>query len=163
VHSSYTPTGMGLYNSVFGCHPLALKYLALLGLKHENFGRFRDAYPQTGAVVIYTRVGGGNRDDYPQVFEMAKNHPLFLEAVDDEFDRTYCSFRFRFPERGRDPLPGEFLECLPSPLGGNLDVAWRVVHHMRASVPSEPPSDVKWKRVLDSAKMKMPTKRTKNS
>ena len=126
--------------------------MALLGVNHTEFGRFRDAYPQDGALVVYTRCGGGNRSEHQSVFDQMAGHLLFLEAVDDPFDTTYCSFRFRFPEKGRDTLPERFLvevqRVVPRVNGDREALGWAVVEKFK-QLPSEPPSEVKWNRVLE--------------
>lgn len=82
-----------------------------LGLKAEDVGRFRDAYVKDGRLVVFTRLGGGNRECdgvftgcsgeehscYQPQIKALQNHPLYVEDYDDEFDSTYASFVFRIP------------------------------------------------------------------
>lgn len=89
---------MNLYGMIFGQNPASVAILHTLGLTRDDFGRFRDAGVEPGRIYIYTRCGGGNREDYQRVFEKMAQHPNFIEDVDDDFDCTYCTFFFTFPE-----------------------------------------------------------------
>lgn len=95
---------MGLYNAVFGYNPQSPLLLEALGLAPEEFRRFRDAFVADDEIVVYTRLGGGNRPDYQDVFEKMKRHPLYLRDADDKFDSTYCSFFFRIPLEWKSEL-----------------------------------------------------------
>lgn len=53
---------MSLYNALFGVNDTAPILLAVLGLKPDAVGRFRDAYIEGEHIVIHTRNGGGNRE-----------------------------------------------------------------------------------------------------
>ena len=53
----------GLYNALFGVNPIADTLLFTLGYTREDCGRFRDCYIENNKIIIYTRNGGGNRDD----------------------------------------------------------------------------------------------------
>jgi hypothetical protein len=48
-------------------------------------------------IVVYTRNGGGNRDDYAETTDRLQAHPFYIEDYDDDFDRTYASYVFQFP------------------------------------------------------------------
>lgn len=98
------PPGGGLYNALFGRNPLAETYLAALGLLPEDVGRFRDAYVYNGEICVYTRNGGGNREEYQPVIDKLKHHPLYLRDTDDAFDNTYCTIYFSIPESWLDVL-----------------------------------------------------------
>lgn len=89
---------MSLYNMMFGENQLAPLIVRTLGKTEGDFGRFRDAFVADGKICIYTRCGGGNREDYLDVFEQMRDHPNFLEDKDDDFDSTYCTFFFSFPD-----------------------------------------------------------------
>ena len=60
---------MSLYNMVFGMNPDTDKLLKILGKTQGDFGRFRNVYMEDGYIVVHTRNGGGNREDYEDVFE----------------------------------------------------------------------------------------------
>lgn len=110
---------MSLYNMLFGVNAGAPLLLATLGLNVGDVPRFRDCYIEGDKIVIYTRTGGGNRDYYdseqscrdcyPEYFEGAdtpsgpwnsdlQENEYYLYDEDDDFDCTYASFYFRFPE-----------------------------------------------------------------
>lgn len=88
---------MSLYNMLFGMNAHAGIFLALLDLKPQDCGRFRDCYPSEDGtkILVYTRNGGGNRESYMPDFSA---HPQFEGDQDDDFDCTYATITFRTPE-----------------------------------------------------------------
>jgi hypothetical protein len=108
---------MGLYNMVFGTSRQAPLVLALLEQVPGDFGRFRDAWIEKAPdgvlrLVVYTRCGGGNRDEYAGTWGEIRQHPLYVMDQDDDFDCTYASAFFRFP----DELPASLVAELPEEL-----------------------------------------------
>jgi len=96
---------MSMYNAIFGQNSAAPFILAMLGKTKDDFGRFRDAYfNEQKHIVIYTRCGGGNRDDYQQVFDEMSTHPYFIQDFDDGFDSTYASFEFKVPDQFKEQV-----------------------------------------------------------
>lgn len=109
---------MSMYNLVFGQNPLSDLLLATLGLKKSDVGRFRDCFISDGMIAVYTRNGGGNRDcwDYEKdadgkchcpgcvISEHLPAHPLYVRDEDDDFDCTYATIYFRFPDEFADDL-----------------------------------------------------------
>lgn len=95
---------MSLYNMLFGTNPAAGFLLGALELETEKYptGRFRDIYFENESgepkVILYTRNGGGNREDYEYVFEALEKHPLYLTDYDDDFDSTYAYIEFEAPQ-----------------------------------------------------------------
>jgi hypothetical protein len=89
---------MSLYNMLFGMNPDSGKLLELLGKTHGDFGRFRDVYIQDDYIVVHTRCGGGNRDDYEYMFDEMENHPWYSHDDDDDFDSTYADIFFKIPD-----------------------------------------------------------------
>lgn len=89
---------MSLYNMVFGTNPNSDQLLSLLGKDRGDFGRFRDVYVEDGFIVVHTRNGGGNREDYEDVFEEMSEHPWYSHDEDDDFDCTYANIYFKVPE-----------------------------------------------------------------
>lgn len=83
---------------VFGGNPKADAILATLGLTRGDVGRYRDCLVAQGEIAVYTRNGGGNREDYEGVFEALAAHPCYLRDADDDFDSTYATIFFRFPD-----------------------------------------------------------------
>src|SRR5262245_47810449 len=127
---------MGFYNIIFGVNPNAGVLLGALGLTREAVGRFRDAWVTENGqeIAIYTRNGGGNREQYMPDFSA---HPLYLRDADDAFDSTYATILFRVPEafaeaarsmaqaRNPDKEWPAMIEALKTP-GANPDVEARL-------------------------------------
>lgn len=90
---------MSLYNKIFGENEDAAALLGMLHLTRNKFGRYRDAYlNKEGTVItVVTRIGGGNKHDYNQVYTDMKRHPHYLKDYPDEFDETYQYFDFNVP------------------------------------------------------------------
>ena len=99
---------MSLYNTLFDKNPLTPLLLKILDIdqpdgKYES-GRFRDIYlnAEGTKIILLTRNGGGNREDY-----FPKNisgHPNYLMDYDDNFDSTYCYIEFSVPEKFQEAL-----------------------------------------------------------
>lgn len=91
---------MSMYNAIFGINPLSSVILSTLGLSMADTGRFRDCtvVKKDGELVIavYTRNGGGNREQYMPDFS---GHPDYMYDVDDDFDSTYATIYFSAPEK----------------------------------------------------------------
>lgn len=92
---------MGLYNMLFGQNPASSAILATLGLTPQECGRFRDCFIANGEIAVYTRNGGGNREAYMPDFS---GHPNYLRDEDDDFDCTYATIYFSFPEKFAEEL-----------------------------------------------------------
>lgn len=95
---------MSLYNALFGRNPASRLLLAMLDLTEGDVGRFRDCYLARDEnkklkIVIYTRNGGGNREDYQAVTDALQSHADYLTDYDDDFDCTYASYEFKVPEK----------------------------------------------------------------
>ena len=103
----------GLYNMLNGYNFGACLFLATM-LTDENpqdfFPRFRDCWLSKDGkhIIIYTRVGGGNRsnpddDDYDPDWDYGEwklyAMPEFVRTWDDAFDSTYGYYEFSVPER----------------------------------------------------------------
>lgn len=88
---------MSFYNMLFGQNPMADILLAIVGIKRGDVERFRDAFVSEDGtrIDVYTRTGGGNREDYPQM--ALYRNPLFAGTRDDDFDSTYATFSFTIP------------------------------------------------------------------
>jgi hypothetical protein len=78
-------------------NPDADSILTTINLTKGDVERFRDCYLEGDKICVYTRTGGGNRDDYPN--EKLTSHPNYLYDEDDDFDSTYASYYFKFPEQ----------------------------------------------------------------
>lgn len=95
---------MSLYNLLFGENKDAVALLGMIKCNKEMFGRYRDAYlnPEGTIITVLTRVGGGNRKDYKEVFENIRNNEYFIRDYDDVFDHSYCYFDFSVPENYKE-------------------------------------------------------------
>ncbi len=91
---------MTLYNILFGKNPNTKDILAVLGLDEVDIERFRDCYVDDDKIVIFTRTGGGNREDFPN--KKLVEHPSYLYDEDDEFDNTYAYYYFSIPESPKE-------------------------------------------------------------
>ena len=110
---------MSMYDIVFNpSTELGESLLGMLGFKRpSDVGRYRDSWIEKDEkdefrVAVYTRNGGGNREHFSNegdpgadcgctgcVIEyVLPKHPLYLFDRDDEFDSTYATVYFRFPE-----------------------------------------------------------------
>jgi len=100
---------MSMYNMLFGRNPAAPIYLAMLGLTPDDTGRFRDCFLQRALdeeprIIVYTRNGGGNREEYAGTTEFLQSHPEYVNDFDDDFDCTYASYIFKVPEKFKDAV-----------------------------------------------------------
>ena len=102
---------MSMYNMMNGINPLTFLLTPMLFDCHaQELPRFRDCFNQTGddepkfkedIILIYTRVGGGNRGcDYGE--EIFHKHPNYLTTYDDSFDSTYGNYVFSVPVEFKD-------------------------------------------------------------
>lgn len=94
---------MSLYNMVRGYNPNASICCAMLGVDPRKVSRFRDAWlSDDGAqIVILTRTGGGNRDDYQGSNEEMHEVAGFISDEDDDFDSTFAKFTYATPVQFR--------------------------------------------------------------
>jgi hypothetical protein len=88
---------------IHGANPATFFILPMLGEKHpDNYPRFRDCFVniENGKpeIHIYTRVGGGNRNEGFGEEELYQ-HPNYLTTWDDEYDNTYATYSFSVPEQ----------------------------------------------------------------
>lgn len=95
---------MSLYNMLFGMNSQADLLLAVIGLRKNDVERFRDVHASSDGVSIevYTRTGGGNRGDYPNI--AMRKRPEWSGSADDDFDSTYCTDTFTVPEQWRNDV-----------------------------------------------------------
>lgn len=90
----------GLYNAIMGYNPACIYFLPMLDRKPEDYPRFRDCFlsDDSKRIVIYTRVGGGNRGCGFGEDKLYKD-PNYVTTYDDDFDNTYGSYEFNVPEK----------------------------------------------------------------
>lgn len=94
----------GLYNLLFKQNDKTEFLLNLLGKTRGDFCRFRDVYVTDTAIVVHTRCGGGNREEYADFFDEMAGHPLYIEDRDEDFDSTYANIYFSHPEEYKELL-----------------------------------------------------------
>lgn len=90
-----------MYNILFGVNDYAKSLLKMLNLTEEDCGRFRDCYLSEDGerIIVYTRNGGGNREEYQYVFDELSENENYICDYDDDFDCTYASIEFSVPEK----------------------------------------------------------------
>ena len=103
---------MSLYNQLFGCNPEFPVLLGMIEMTMSEFDRFRDVHLCDGGknILVYTRCGGGNRQDHKEMYEKVRKHPLYLDDFDDEVDKTYSYIMFKVPEKYKDTAVRMFVE-----------------------------------------------------
>lgn len=98
---------MSLYNQLFGTNPMAPLLLSMINLKPGDVGRFRDCYYDGEHIVVFTRMGGGNREEYQSDIEDLQEHPGYVKDQDEEIDCTYASFFFELPAGFKELMDAE--------------------------------------------------------
>lgn len=95
---------MSLYNRLFGENEDATALLGMVSVTRNDFQRYRDVHlnKEGTEIIVTTRLGGGNRNYYRQVFTNMKKNENYIKDEDDKFDNTYCYFRFKVPEKYAD-------------------------------------------------------------
>jgi hypothetical protein len=99
---------MSLYNMINGVNPATFFILPMLGKHPEEYPRFRDCFigdddakEYKNCIMVYTRVGGDNREAYAEQLEEMYAHPNFVGDFDDDFDSTYATYVFSVPDEWR--------------------------------------------------------------
>ena len=89
---------MSLYNAIMGFNPACVVLLPMLGRTQDEYPRFRDCFLSDDGkrIVVYTRVGGGNRHCGYGEEELYKDEN-FVCTYDDDYDRTYGYYEFNVP------------------------------------------------------------------
>lgn len=95
---------MSMYNMLFGKNPYSKVLLTMLGLKEDQCGRFRDCFLHDNKIMVYTRNGGGNREEYQEVIDELAKHKNFIRDYDDPVDCTYCYIEFSVPEEYKEDI-----------------------------------------------------------
>jgi len=95
---------MSLYNLLFGINSHMPILLATLGLKENDVERLRNVFSSEDGktIQIYTRTGGNNREDYPNL--TMRKVPGWQGSEDDDFDNTYCTDTFQVPAEFADDV-----------------------------------------------------------
>lgn len=111
-----------MYEMVCTINQDAGKILDLIGIDPEFLleeARLRDVYlsKDRTAVVIFTRIGGGNRQYYSDAIEKLRKYKGYIRDYDDEIDSTYASFEYRIPAN-KLPIVVAFLSSSDTTTGG---------------------------------------------
>ena len=95
---------MSLYNVLFGENEDATALIGMIELTRNSFGRYRDVYlnKEGNIITVISRIGGGNKKEFRQIYTNIKRNPYFLEFYEDNFDDTYVYFKFKVPEKYKD-------------------------------------------------------------
>jgi len=87
-------------------NPAALLFLPMLGKHPDEYPRFRDCFASDeehleydNHIIVYTRTGGGNRDDYIEENDKIRSMDGFVVDYDDSFDCTFASWVFEVPKK----------------------------------------------------------------
>jgi hypothetical protein len=91
---------MSLYNMLFGVNPFSGVLLQMLDVSSDDVPRFRDCFlnEDGSEIVIHTRTGGGNREDYEDGNDFLASIAGYKFDADDDFDCTYADFHYDVPE-----------------------------------------------------------------
>lgn len=89
---------MSLYNMIHGYNPACVLILPMLGRRSEEYPRFRDCFAENNQILVYTRVGGGNRNSGFNEDKLYEDEN-FVTTYDDEDDNTYGYYVFNVPDR----------------------------------------------------------------
>lgn len=108
----------GLYNGLISDNPNVETILETISLTSKNIDRFRDVdvppfkrfrqlplftdekfaneevCKDRNSIVVLTRIGGANRNDYKNGWDQLRNHPNYISDYDCSFDNTYAYIEF---------------------------------------------------------------------
>ena len=95
---------MSLYNTLFGENSEYSILLGMIGLNKSYFERYRDIHLTNNGTTIrvMTRLGGGNRQYYEEIWNKIRKHELYLGDYDDGFDNTYAYIEYKIPQKFKD-------------------------------------------------------------
>lgn len=124
----------GLYNVLFGRHAGADDLLKLLGITQDDVPRYRSCFWDGEHIVIHTRTGGGNREDYEDGNDWLTLLPGYVRNDDDDFDCTYANFYYT--------PPAEALEALKSlPPAVTPAEQWKALFAVMDAARAKPDSE----------------------
>jgi hypothetical protein len=107
---------------VFGVNPLAQALLEILEIDYRDVPRFRDCFlSKENTIIVYTRTGGGNREEYQSQNDAMKLHKRYLRDEDDSLDCTYAIFHFSIP----DEIKGDCIELIEKGYGIDPSERWK--------------------------------------
>lgn len=128
-----------MYNALFGFNENADELLSMLNLTKEQVGRYRDCYLSKDGerIIVYTRNGGGNRDDYEEVFQNLSTHPNYITDYDDDYDCTYASIEFSIPDEHKQRVSEIFKDSDTSTGAEKFDKLFKEMSENPTKVFSE--------------------------
>ena len=92
---------MSMYNMMFGISPNAATLMSVLDVDVNSVPRFRNCLLNevdgVRRILIVTRTGGGNRENFIYENESLRKVPGYLSDDDDGFDTTYAVFTYAVP------------------------------------------------------------------
>ena len=111
-----------MYEMVCTINPDAGKVLNLIEIDPTFLieeCRLRDAYlsKDKTKVVIFTRIGGGNRSYHTPAITKLRNFKGYVTDYDDDFDNTYAYFEYQIPQE-KLPMVVAFLASSDTTTGG---------------------------------------------
>jgi hypothetical protein len=145
-----------MYNNLHGQNPSADVLKNMLGLdvasKYGYYptGRFRDIWlsDEGKKIVLFTRNGGGNREEYAQIFKAIREHRLYIRDWDDDYDSTYAYIEFQTPEEMVETLAQLWEEQggEPKSLKEKTDA---VTEEMKSMTPEQMREDPRFKPMIE--------------
>lgn len=145
---------MALYTQLFGENPDAAALLGFAGVTRKMFPRYRDVFLANDGrnIIVYTRIGGSNRDSYLNEIRTIINHPQYKDNCDDEKDNTYAYFKFKIlPEYEEvaksmfkeEPIPvfqmfEEHIEKAKDPTSEEYKKDMEIAEQMMKAIKSQP-------------------------
>ena len=111
-----------MYEMVCTINPDAGKVLDLIEIDPTFLieeCRLRDVYlsKDKTKVVIFTRIGGGNRSYHAPAITKLRNFKGYVTDYDDDFDNTYAYFEYQIPQE-KLPMVVAFLASSDTTTGG---------------------------------------------
>lgn len=130
---------MSLYSVVIAINPLAADLLASIALDPDAVPRPRDVWinRELSEVTVFTRTGGGNRDDYAAENAALRAHPGYLRDHDWATDPTYAEWVFVVPGVHREGMRSALAD-----LPGNEER-----DHLLGVISAD--ATAKWTRVME--------------
>lgn len=132
---------MSMFDVVFdGPGPLTAVVAILLGQQDLTwYGRLRTAWIEqdesgNARLAVYTRNGGPNSE----YNENIRKHPLYVKDIDDDFDNTYNTAYFKFPDN-----PNEILREHGCPKDLTIEMM---------TIPEPIDMSKEWQKALDALK-----------
>lgn len=90
---------MSMYQQLFGWNKDKDAILNIIGLSDNYIARFRDVdvVDSGSKIKVLARIGGNNRKDYQEAWNMIRSNKYYLYDEDDSFDSTYAYILFYVP------------------------------------------------------------------